>query len=704
VPQIHERVSEPTAASTWFAASGGPITDALLEWPPDLFAVTNLVLVRAEAFRFAVSPVEEWPPSRHRDWAYEVEEAGRQWGAWAEDRTGALPDLVAKEWSVFLEYAETPLEQLASGQGSRACDALLTLHAIADEACAALGIALDTSDAEGCIYRARGRELLGRTGSLSRVDPRFLRVLPKVRTPPTGRPAFSRYACVQGPGIEARWYKIPARHRGTDLRSEYANLLLLPWPLKVRASDFRPLEGSVQRLTMDPYAFFEFAPAEGLDLDLLDRVLAAAREEVGSVDVVVLPESAIDERDIDDLEALLYGHGVISLAAGVRESSQPPGRFPGNWMHIGMNPRLQKGAAPPDGEVEPWFRIRQNKHHRWSLDQGQIDQYHLGGILHPHIRWWEAMEVPRRAIQFLEVAELTLATLVCEDLSQNGDIAELIRSVGPTALITVLLDGPQLNSRWAARYASVLADDPGSAVLTLSSFGMVQRSRPHDRDASRVIALWKDPTKGVREIPLEPGAQGVVLTICTDRGTRRSADGRWPVDNGISLFDAAVHQIQASSTGSRPRQPRSATPTAHVLETEEVTILTGWAEAVSEAAAHGPERIDALLAEGRAGAAWRAAMRLPEPSPPLAAALESLSRLVGATAVPPGKSQFDAMLAMCAQDQPGEQTLDGLVRRVLLAMLEERASRESTDADSGRRLGRGHSAVGADRRAKLARE
>ena len=50
------------------------------------------------------------------------------------------------------------------------CDALLTLHAIADEACAGLGIALDRSDGKGCLYRARGRELLARTGSLARIQ------------------------------------------------------------------------------------------------------------------------------------------------------------------------------------------------------------------------------------------------------------------------------------------------------------------------------------------------------------------------------------------------------------------------------------------------------------------------------------------------------------------------------------------------------
>ena len=58
---------------------------------------------------------------------------------------------------------------------------------------------------------------------------------------------------------------------------------------------------------------------------------------------------------------------------------------------------------------------------------------------------------------------ITIVSLVCEDLAQNDDVAEVIRSVGPTIVSTHLLDRPQLTSRWSARYASVLADDPGSA-------------------------------------------------------------------------------------------------------------------------------------------------------------------------------------------------------------------------------------------------
>jgi hypothetical protein len=452
--------------------------------------------------------------------------------------------------------------------------------------------------------------------------------------------------------------------------------------MQVRASDFRAVDGSLNRLTKDPFGLFEFAPAERLDLDLLDRVLVAAREEGGSVDVVLLPESAVEKDELGDLETVLDAHGVVMLQAGVREPVQPSEPFPNNWLHIGVNPRLEKAGPLPSGDRRPWFHLRQNKHHPWSLDESQVDQYHVGGALHPHIRWWEAMDVPRKAIQIVEVAELVLVALVCEDLAQNDDIAQLIRSVGPTAVIVGLLDGPQLAARWSARYASVLADDPGSSVLTLSSFGMVQRSRPEGRDASRVIALWKDPTTGVREIPLEPGAHGVLLTVSFDRATRYAADRRWPVDNSTFCYAVAVHQVHASDAGSTAQPAPQTTATMPLLETEELTILTAWAEGVSEAAAYTPERVDELLAQARTGTPWRAELGLPDLSPRLADAIESLGREVRRVSAPAGTSLFDALLTAADEDRPDEKALDALVRRVLLSMLEERRTRQSSEANA----------------------
>ena len=671
----YAQVDEPTLDYVWHSVSGKPITDELLDWPPDLFALTNVILERSQAFRFALPPSAGWPPPRYASWTNAVVEAGAQWSAWAETRRGQVPDLVLQEWTVLTQGAGSALDQVATGRDWRLCEALLTLHAISDEACAGLGVALDSADGHACAYRARGRELLVRTGTLARVDPRFMRVLPKVCTPPTGRAAFSRYACVHGPGIDARWRKMPARHSGTDITSEYATLLLLPWPMQVKASDFRPVENSVRRQENDPFGFFQFTPAETLDFDLLDRVLVAARQEVNSVDVVILPESAVDEGDIDTLESLLHSHGAVSLVAGIRQQSPERGRLPGNWIHMGFNPRFEKGGGISRAAGPPWFHIRQDKHHRWSLDNNQILQYHLGAVLHPDVRWWEAIEVPRLAVEFVEIAELTMVSLVCEDLAQNDDVAAVMRSVGPTVVLTGLLDGPQLSSRWAARYASVLADDPGSAVLTLTSIGMAQRSRPHGHDPSPVIALWKGPDGGVREIPLETGAQAVVVSVAMSRATRRSADGRLPVDNGTSCYDVAVHQVRAASSGSGFQPPAGAGSASPLLNVEELAILTAWAEGVAEILADASAEVAGLLAQALPGAAWRGSFGLGEPSARLGQAIELMRQQVLVNPDLDGVPSFDALLVASQQDRADESRLDGLVRQTLRAMLEERRTR-----------------------------
>ena len=683
---ISLRSEEPTLASTWLAACGRPLGDHFLQWPADLFAVTNVILERSEAYRFALSPNSalEWPPGRFRDWHEAVEAAGRQWGVWVEDPRSWAPHLLTEEWDVLRERAKTPLEHLAEGRDPRLCEALLTLHAIADEACAGLGIPLDNCDGRGSVYRARARELLARTGSLARIPSHFLRVLPKVSTMVNGTSirSFSRYVCVQDPGVEVRWHKLPVRRTGKDPRARHANLLLLPWPLRVRESDFRPLEDSVQRLTNEPFGFFEFDPSEELDLELMERMLEAARDEVDSVDCVMLPESAVRESDIEPLEALLDRHGVAVLTTGVRQRAAQPGQMPGNWVHIGVNPSLEKGAPPRTSPGERWFHIRQNKHHRWSLDEGQILQYHLGGALHPSVRWWEATDVPRRALHVLELGDgVAFVCLVCEDLAQIDSLVDVIRSIGPTCVFTPLLDGPQLSSRWAARYASVLADDPGSAVLTLTSLGMVQRCRPHGRDSAPVIALRKDPERGFREIKLEGGAQGVVLTLCGARAARRSADGRRPATNATEYFDVAVHQIRASSARTQPSSAEAAARIASALEIDEVTILTGWAQAVAEAVAYAPERVESVLANAESDAPWRTALGIDRPSKPLCKAMAMIGRAVRRFYSLEEPTTLQRLHAWCREGRSSECGLETLVRRVLGSTLEPFLTRRAEERD-----------------------
>jgi hypothetical protein len=659
--------------------AGVPIGNGPLEWPPDVFAFTEVILERTQVYRLLFPPPRavEWPPSRLGDWSEAVEDAGQQWSVWAEDPHGPAPDLVAEEWAVMCERADTTLDDVAEGRDWRLCEAILTLHAVADEACAGLGVALDSAGGQGCIFRARGRELLARTGSLSRLPGSFLRVLPKARTTPNGTSirSFSRYACLQRAGVDVRWYKVPARHAGADPRTDHANLLLLPWPLRVRESDFRAAEGSVQDFADETFGLFEFAPSERLDLDLVGRVLVAARDEVESIEAVLLPESAVDEADIDDLETVLAAHGVIQLITGVRQRSSEPGRLPRNWIHTGTNPHLVKGAPLPSSTGDQWLHFRQHKFHRWALDEGQIYQYRLGSALHPNVRWWEGIEVPRQELQFLELGEeIILAPLVCEDLAQIDNVAEILRSVGPTIVLALLLDGPQLSARWSARYASVLADDPGSAVMTLTSYGMAQRSRPQGREASAVIALWKDPSRGTREIPLESGAHAVLLTTCGGRGDRRTVDGRRPIDNVTDWFNVGVSQIRAAPTGSGPPPAIPHEPRSLLLDIDEVTILTSFAQALAEAAESAPDRVEGVLADAPAGAPWRAELGIVEPSPALGEAFASIIRAT--REVPPTESTptLDAFLS--ALDNPSdEEGIDRLAQTVLRSALEQRRFR-----------------------------
>src|SRR5262249_52054396 len=172
-----------TVGSLWNDIAGRQLGEELLEWAPDLFAFSDVLLDRSEAYRFAVSPPEgaSWPPPEVPDWDVAIADASAGWCAWVERDGTKLPGLVAAEWAVVRERAATTLEELATGRAWRICQALLTLHAIADEACAGTGVAIADVPRDGHRFRARARELLARTGTLSRISRQRLRVLPRVR-------------------------------------------------------------------------------------------------------------------------------------------------------------------------------------------------------------------------------------------------------------------------------------------------------------------------------------------------------------------------------------------------------------------------------------------------------------------------------------------------------------------------------------------
>jgi hypothetical protein len=292
------------------------------------------------------------------------------------------------------------------------------------------------------------------------------------------------------------------------------------------------------------------------------------------------------------------------------------------------------------------------------------------------------MEVPRRSVQLIDVGEgATVISLVCEGLAQIDDVADVVRSVGPTIVVTPLVDGPQLSSRWASRYASVLADDPGSAVLTLTSFGMAQRSRPPGAELltrGRVVARsqpghTRDPTRDrrARNPPISKHRscqQTKRRRTPTRRQRQRTLQHQHPPDPGLGRRSGPM------DSWSGPTSPPK-------LELDELTILASWAEAVADALALAPERLHLLHVQARARAPWRMDLGIPQPSPQLDQAIADLFHAAQEAARSGDSAPPDTLTLPTPHSHPSEPSLDRLVRRLLRSAQEQRQNRLAHDSD-----------------------
>ena len=520
---------------SYFSAFGpafgpAPEWDELVWWPPDVFMLANLVLHHTESYRFVVAPPagRRWPPLP--DWNEQVRAAARGWRDAVGGSDDGLPWIVRQYWDVVSRCRDLPLSHARSGEAWELTEALLTLHAAADEACSE--IVLNGRRAPDGSLEARAWRLLQEEGSLSRLARTRARIVPKSNHSSRGITirSLSRYLALCYESVEVRWRgvepELPAKRQ--DL-----NMVVIPWPLEVRARDFRPVESlHLENMDTDLFGFFEFAPESPLDCDHVRSLLEAACERAGRVDAVVLPEAAVRPEDVAALEQVLAEHDATVLIAGVRMPSVDAalGR---NYLHFGIR--------DPAG----WKRYEQDKHHRWCLDEGQIRQYRLTRSLDPKKLWWEAIGIRERTLHVVDVGSgVTTAPLVCEDLAQLGEVADVVRRIGPSLVVAVLLDGPQIATRWPSRYASVLIDDPGSAVLTVTPYGMAARSKPPGTHRSRVVAHWNSRADGHHEIELKPGAGAILLTTSVETRRLWTADGR-SHDDVPALALGAAHQLRA---------------------------------------------------------------------------------------------------------------------------------------------------------------
>jgi hypothetical protein len=445
---------------------------------------------------------------------------------------------------------------------------LIRMALIADEASAGIGVDWDNATKKGAVPSPflsladrikSGQDL---RSFCWEVSPDMVCVLGKQHTPQVGATfrSLSHHLSIYLPNdIEARWHGPYRPWQVASDSSNMINLLILPWPSEIETADFSEVANRARSRDADDEmpGYFSFRPKDALTPQkfgrALRRALAAAREHTNQIDAVVFPEAALTRDQYDVAERIAVEQRMI-LICGVRIA-----RSRGRDSNLSV---IQPAGAMREGggttgrakrRLVNDMRLVQAKHHRWCLNREQLVCYQLGGQLAISRNWWENIELPERLLYFLSLNRLTWSVLICEDLARQDPAGDLIRAVGPNLLIALLMDGPQLKDRWAARYASVLAEDPGSSVLTLTSLGMGKRSRPFLRatgrraDPSRVIALWRDAVNGEVEICLDDKENALVLSLECRHRKEYSADGRhddtqsrYPVFAGFKSFQTEL--------------------------------------------------------------------------------------------------------------------------------------------------------------------
>jgi hypothetical protein len=564
--------------------------DWWLAWPPDVFALTSILLSQTGAYRYWVTPIkleERGPANGNHNNPY-IQTFNRP----ADQKN--LESTVCKEWlerttgqnttpqskmkgfaqveeclaSLFTEYKTTPINvnETPNDEDLKIIGKILWLHSVADSTCEHFGM-LASGFGRNNLAFLMAHLILDRNKSLSRLPRQFGVVLPKLHTPQRGLTlrSASHHLSFHRTEVEVVWRSFPWINR----EQQQINALLIPWPFQIDAKMFKPSPAkSKTRATNGNYEFFRFgtgsewklqadgkiatdendelAETPSRDLKLAQEFLQTThdlirqtKQQVNRVHALVFPELSTDPLQLNALLESLVASNKTDIPVVI----------------AGLRSEGRNQLAVCAYFYDRWYVYLQEKHHRWAFDAGQVDRYHLKDQLKGDHSWWEEIDVVSRRLTFFNPTNwLTLAPLICEDLAQIEPVSDLIRGVGPNFLLALLLDGPQLTTRWSARHAAVFANDPGTSVLTLTSLGMVSRSREIDKPKDRSVALWNQTMQPAKSIPLEHDEHALLLTLKAEYKEEFSLDGRSDNGSACHLEQSDVLRIQKGEQGKRVRK------------------------------------------------------------------------------------------------------------------------------------------------------
>ncbi|MFC3812831.1 hypothetical protein [Lacihabitans lacunae] len=544
-----------------------------LYWPPNLFALTSIILHRTGSYRVCQIEELEWNFTQRN---LLLEDEADHWiknvGCLIKDESHEFSpffqhDIIDSETlegtkaDSFFEEAFNVVKRLidfelihlrivvsdpiinfedsyieTAKKARELAKAIVDLHSISDLASATMGIVDEnySEDSDILLAITIGNFLLTSSGSLSTLNKLNGVVLPKYRTPQQGQSlrSLSFHLTYHLTETEVVWRTIP----WLDTNEKTLNVLAVPIPFEVHSRDF-----SVVPPKNHPARYFkvnieEFKEDRLILIHSIVEKLIELRDRFNRIHIVVFPELSLTKNEYDYLLMLMFKNRkkikyLPIVIAGIFSD--------GFTEFENINDMYNNEVKIANYFAGRWYDLNQRKHHRWRLDKNQLIQYQLSTKMTTQRNWFEYIASSQRKLTILAPNSwLSITALICEDLARLEPVAEVIRGIGPTLLMALLSDGPQLSNRWPARYATVLADDPGTSVLSLTSLGMAKRSKIQgsesnfDNDKTKhVIGLWKDSNNPNKEIfiptdKIDINQKAILLSLTAKYKEENTLDGR----------------------------------------------------------------------------------------------------------------------------------------------------------------------------------
>lgn len=536
--------------------------ESLSKWPPDVFALAGVLLKVTGVYRCAVRNAK-WRRFKDDVRARHLEALAAEWRR-AAAREQAAPEEIRQIWRrvVAKKTRDKPISVLNDDENLR--HDLFDLVGMADDACKDVGVPYVYTEAADQFLERAARQILQSTspGTAStlcsgHIASSVVCVLPKCHVPQVGmtfRSMTHFLALCQLGELLPTWILAPPPASAGRLGAKQ-RLLLVPSPHVVKPEQFRIVhDRRCGRASFpDDQRFFSYVPESREEwLQTTFRAILEQAVRTGPIDGVIFPELSLPSDD-----ELNLAHAILSEVCPLAFILAGVGGPDPHDHHRNAPGRNTAQYIFPSQETDTYIKFIQRKHHRWRVTDSQQKQYGIDLQLDEALDLWEHIDLPDRRIHFCSTRSwFTYCFLICEDLARQEPVAELVRAVGPDLVIALLFDGPQLSERWPGQYATILADDPGSSVLTLTNIGMVELcSTPPKRKPSRSIALWKDRTGKATPIDLAKGAAAVVVTLVKEKQEEFSIDGR---------SDARAEHLLLQSVGGKPCEQIRLAPLARI--------------------------------------------------------------------------------------------------------------------------------------------